>query len=94
MASTPVIELTDERVFERLQPLVLRLCEEGEPEIRPDSRFDELGLDSVDRLELLVAIEDAYGVALGDEHLATPTVGGVAEAIRLSLERQGEGSDG
>jgi acyl carrier protein len=94
MASTPVAELTDDAVLARLRPLVLRLCEEGEPEIRLDSRFDELGLDSVDRLELLVAIEDACGVALGDEHLATPTVGCVAEAIRSSLEAKGAAGDG
>lgn len=85
--------LSAEEIIERLRPLVLRLCEEGEPEIRPEARFEELGLDSVDRLELLVAIEDAFGVALGDEHLATPTVGCVVEAIQGSLKAGGAAAD-
>jgi acyl carrier protein len=85
--------LPEEAVLERLRPLVLHLCDEDEPEIRSETRFEELGLDSVDRLELLVAIEDAFGVALGDEHLATPTVGCVADAILNGLKTKGAADD-
>ncbi|MGN6257343.1 MAG: acyl carrier protein [Solirubrobacterales bacterium] len=94
MTSSSIVEVAGDPVFEQLRTLVLGLCKDGEPEVRPDTRFDDLGLDSVDRLELLVAIEDACGVALPDEQLATPTVGCVAEAIRASLSPDEGMSDG
>lgn len=93
MSGSSITEVTEDAVFERLQTLVLGLCRDT-PEVHPDTRFDDLGLDSVDRLELLVAIEDAYGVALPDEQLATPTIGCVADAIRDSIRARKEVSNG
>ena len=60
---------------------VIGALSEHDLPISSRTRFDELGLDSVDRLELLVAIEARYGIALPDEHLASPTVGDVVEAL-------------
>jgi acyl carrier protein len=52
---------------------------------------EDLGLESLDRLELLVMLEDRYGVVLPDEQLVTPTVGEVVDAICDRLARAGVG---
>ena len=45
----------------------------GDNEITADSRLRDLGLDSMQAIELLFAIEDGYGVALPDDKLVDET---------------------
>lgn len=41
-------------------------------EIKPETKImDELGADSLDILQLLMTIEDEYGITIPDEKLAT-----------------------
>lgn len=42
-------------------------------EITPESRLMELGLDSMQSIELLFAIEDTFGISLPDEDLNDAT---------------------
>lgn len=61
-------------------------AEVGERPIGPDTCFDQLGVDSVDLLELLVWIEDSFGVELPDDDLHLPTVGDLTAALCRRLE--------
>ncbi|MGW5422610.1 phosphopantetheine-binding protein [Streptomyces sp. NPDC003943] len=45
----------------------------GEQELTAESRLRELGLDSMQEIELLFAIEDTFGVQLPDELLTETT---------------------
>jgi len=45
----------------------------GDREITSASRLHELGLDSMQAIELLFAIEDGYGVTLPDDKLVDAT---------------------
>ncbi|UUI66762.1 acyl carrier protein [Cellulomonas wangsupingiae] len=45
----------------------------GDSPITPTSRLRDLGLDSMQEIELLFAVEDAFGVALPDEDLVDAT---------------------
>jgi acyl carrier protein len=45
----------------------------GDEEIFPDSRLRDMGLDSMRAIELLFAVEDAYGVVIPDEQLTDAT---------------------
>jgi acyl carrier protein len=45
----------------------------GDQEILPDSRLRDMGLDSMRAIELLFAVEDAYGVVIPDEQLTDAT---------------------
>jgi acyl carrier protein len=65
-----------------LRELIARLPRYNGRPVTAAARFEDLGLDSLDRLELLVAIEDRWGIALPDEHLHSPTVADVASALR------------
>lgn len=45
----------------------------GDREISAESRLRDLGLDSAHAIELLFAVEDAYGVVIPDERLVDAT---------------------
>ncbi len=45
----------------------------GGADLSPESRLFDLGLDSMQAVELLFAIEDAYGVELPDDKLNDAT---------------------
>ncbi len=55
-------------------------------EVAPDATFEALGLDSLDIVELTLALEDRTGVKLGDEDLEQ--VRTVQDAIDKVRERQ------
>jgi acyl carrier protein len=55
-------------------------------EIHPSATFEALGLDSLDIVELTLALEDRTGVKLGDEDLEQ--VRTVQDAIDKVKERQ------
>ncbi|MEW1762003.1 acyl carrier protein [Streptomyces cyaneofuscatus] len=60
----------DTRFTELLTPFLKFL---GDREIAPDAPLRELGLDSMQAIELLFAIEDAFGVTLPDDDLNDET---------------------
>lgn len=93
IADPPAADLTEDVVLAGIRDLILALPEVSGRPVEADTSFDELGLDSVDRLELLVAIEDRYGIALPDEHLTSPTVGSLVAALR-GLLAGGDGQGG
>jgi acyl carrier protein len=68
----------------------LRFLPEGE-EVRPDARLRELGLDSMQAIELLFDIEDSYQVTLPDERLNDRTFETADSLWRAVDEERGTG---
>ncbi len=57
-------------IFEKIVAALSEYKEAGE--ITPDTSFEELGLDSLDLVELLMSLEDTFGVTLEpDESIKT-----------------------
>lgn len=57
-------------MFEKVQAIMAKQLRIPEEKIRPDSDIKaELGADSLDILQLLMAIEDEYGITIPDEEL-------------------------
>jgi acyl carrier protein len=83
---SPIVGVDADLVFRLLSMRIAAFPEVGEVTIRHETRFDELGLDSIDRLELLVWIEDEFGVELPDENLHSPIVGDLVAALCFKLE--------
>jgi acyl carrier protein len=83
---SPIAGVDADLVFRLLSMRIADFPEVEEMTIRLDTRFDELGLDSVDRLELLVWIEDEFGVGLPDEDLHSPIVGDLVATLCRKLE--------
>ena len=57
--------------------------------IRPETTFEELGLDSLDAIELLFEIEEEFDLTVEDEAVqGKETVRQVVEAVREALAEE------
>ena len=55
--------------------------------IKPESTFTELGIDSLDGLQILFALEEEFGVNIPDDAgKEFNSIGKVSEGIRLLLD--------
>lgn len=52
-------------------------------DITPETNFDELGFDSLDKVDIVMQIEEAYDISLGDNMLCST---GSANSFRRSIE--------
>jgi acyl carrier protein len=67
-------------MFEKLAKIVT--LETGCEHVMPETRLDELGIDSLELLGLLLAVESGFGVTVPQEKIPTlETVGDIAAAI-------------
>ena len=62
MESRPPLELIVEQIA--------RLTKTDREDIRPEARFIDFGLDSVKATELVVELEQSYGIEIPDRDLA------------------------
>lgn len=64
--------------------------------IRPETTFEELGVDSLDAIELLFEIEEEFDLTVDDEAVqGKENVGQVIEAVREALAQpDGAGAAG
>lgn len=77
--------------FERIADAIVELNGIDRADIKPDSLISEdLGLDSLDRLEMVMAMEEEFGIDVLDEEAGKIlTVGdAVSCADRLTGERR------
>ena len=75
--------MKDNDMFEEVQKILARQLRIDAAKIKPESLImEELGADSLNILQLLMKIEDDYGIVVPDEELATfRTVGDVVSYL-------------
>lgn len=79
--------MTDDEILERLKAIVLD--EEGMDISGASlgSTLDELGFDSLSTLQMVVAVEDEFGIELGEGTDGMPeTLGGIVDLIRGAMD--------
>jgi acyl carrier protein len=76
---------TKDKVQERVIAALVEFGEEPE-NIKPDSRFEDLDIDSLDLVELAQVIEDEYGIEVNDSDM--DQIKTVQEAVTFVTERQ------
>jgi acyl carrier protein len=76
---------TTDQVTERVIAALVEFGEEPE-NIKPDSRFEDLDIDSLDLVELAQVIEDEYGIEVNDSDM--DQIKTVQEAVAFVTERQ------
>ncbi len=59
-------------MFEKVKAILVEQLSVDEDIVTPDARIsDDLGADSLDVMELLMTLEDEYGIFIPDEELAS-----------------------
>lgn len=73
--------------FEKLQRIIADILNVDMDEINPATTFvDDLGADSLDVFQIIMGVEEEFGIKIADEELKKiTTVGDAAEAIRQAV---------
>ena len=81
--------MTVETDAERIKEIFIEQLEFDESLWYPELTFEELGTDSMDAIELLVALEQNFDIELDDDSFfACQTVGEVVDIVLSALESQ------
>ncbi len=76
-------------VAEKVKEMIIKQLDSKESEVVPEARFiDDLGADSLDIVELIMALEDEYGLEIPDED--AEKIETVGDAIRYIEEHMAE----
>ena len=73
-------------VAEKVKSIIVEQLGVDEEEVTPDASFvDDLGADSLDTVELVMAFEEEFDIEIPDEHAEKITT--VGEAIQYISEK-------
>lgn len=76
----------DQKTFERVCDVIRETAGLDDVEMKPESTLEEIGLDSLGTVEILVAVEDEFGIQLDTEE-NPKTVGEFADTVEAALEK-------
>ena len=74
----------DQQLFARFQKCAVEVLSVSEDQVTPDAKFgDDLDADSLDLVELVMALEEEFGVEVPEEELeGIETVGQAFELVK------------
>jgi acyl carrier protein len=76
-------------VTEKVREMIVEQLGVSESEVVPEAKFiDDLGADSLDIVELIMALEDVYGIEIPDEDAEKMET--VGDAIKYIEQRSAE----
>ncbi len=77
----------DQELFARFQKCAVEVLSVSEDQVTPDAKFgDDLDADSLDLVELVMALEDEFDVSIDEEELEGITkVGQAVDLVRSKL---------
>jgi len=77
-----------EEIFAKVKEVIVDQLSVEEDDVTADaSFFDDLGADSLDIVELVMALEDSFGISIPDEDAESiKTVGDAVEYIASNME--------
>lgn len=75
-------------MFEKVRAIISDKLNVDQEEIKMESSIvDDLGADSIDLIELIMNLEEEYGISISDEEaVKLKTVGDVVEFINSQVE--------
>ncbi|MHB8631419.1 MAG: acyl carrier protein [Candidatus Limnocylindria bacterium] len=60
--------MADQKTYERLKKIVVEQLGVDEADVKPEASFvDDLNADSLDLVELIMSLEEEFGVEISDE---------------------------
>jgi acyl carrier protein len=79
---------------QRIHAIIARHQGEAPPPIQPDSRLEDLGIDSLTAIEIIFEIEEAFDVTLPDRDpdFDTGCVQGLVDVVERTLANKPAGA--
>lgn len=79
--------MSDDAILQRIRAIIVDQLGVEEDEVKPEASFiDDLGADSLDLVELIMALEEEFGTDIPDED--AERINTVGDAIEYIRERQ------
>jgi acyl carrier protein len=79
--------MSKEETFEKVRGIVAEQLSVDAAEVKPESNFqNDLGADSLDTVELVMALEEAFDIEIPDEDAEGITT--VGDAVQYIQEKQ------
>ncbi len=86
--------MADETVEDRVKRVFADFKKAGKEDINMDTTFEELGLDSLDGLNLIFELEEEFDLMIPDDDAKTmKSVKEVVSGIELLIEAKAKGID-
>ena len=80
--------MSQEEILQKVSSIVSEQLSVEAGEVKPDSSFqNDLGADSLDTVELVMALEEAFDIEIPDE--AAEGIATVADAVKFIEEKKG-----
>ena len=74
-------------IFERVKKVITGQLGIGEEEVLKDTSFEDLGIDSLEIFEIVMALEDEFDIEIPNEDVEDiKTVGAIVEYINSKVE--------
>lgn len=73
-------------IEEKVKSLVVEKLKVDANQVRLESKFNDLGADSLETMDLIMAFEDAFGITIEDQDMAKITT--VGEAIDFIKQKK------
>jgi acyl carrier protein len=78
-----------ESIAERVKKIVVEQLQVSEDQVADDAKFiEDLGADSLDQVELVMALEEEFGAEIPDEDAEKMVT--VGDAVKYIKEKQGQ----
>ena len=79
--------MSEQEILDKVKELVASQLGKSEGEVTPDSSFiEDLGADSLDLVELIMSMEDEYGLEISDEDAEKIVT--VKDAVKFIMENK------
>ncbi len=78
-----VAGLSEQAIFEKVRAIIAEQLGVDEEDVTPETTFEELNADSLDIVELIMALEEEFDIEIPDEEAEKiQTVGAAVEYIK------------
>lgn len=77
--------------YERIRALIAKEFNLNEADLKPDSKLEDFGLDSLAVIEFMFTLESEFNIVLSDEREQIQTLGDIVQMVDRLCAAPGKG---